>query len=365
MKLKTNRVIYLDLMRALGVFLMVEGHTVDTLLAPVYRTNENGLYLAWRFVRGFTAPIFMFTAGVVFVYLFFLNGLNFKENPRVKKGIKRFFTLLFIGYLLRYPSWKIVDFSIVTQKQWLTFFVVDALHLIGFGILTLVALLYLSSKLKTNFSIISLLAALLVLGLTVVFRRFSWEGVPIFLANYFTVKFGSLFPLFPWLAYLIFGGILGKALAKNKELHKNFKFGLALIVTGIILIALFLIFNNSKIPDFSGEGLEEIKIFILRLGGTLLLNGLAALAVLKLKSLPRLLILLGRNTLFIYVAHLVVLYGSPWSKGLNFLIGAKLTFLETIFSVILMFAFVIGLVVTLNEIKIKRKKKLEIIKTPT
>ena len=44
---------------------MVQGHTVDVLLAPDLRTTELPAFAVWYFLRGMTAPIFMFTAGTV------------------------------------------------------------------------------------------------------------------------------------------------------------------------------------------------------------------------------------------------------------------------------------------------------------
>jgi uncharacterized membrane protein len=81
-----NRIIFLDILRAFAVLMMVQGHTIDSLLADEYRTFDSVIYSVWHTMRGFTAPIFMFTAGVVFTYLLKLNNLPFKENPRVIKG---------------------------------------------------------------------------------------------------------------------------------------------------------------------------------------------------------------------------------------------------------------------------------------
>ncbi|MDX9923675.1 MAG: heparan-alpha-glucosaminide N-acetyltransferase domain-containing protein [Ignavibacteriaceae bacterium] len=150
MENKSNRIIFIDLMRALAVLMMVQGHTIDTLLADAYRTNESSFFNVWFMVRGFTAPIFMFTAGVVFTYLLKNQKKPFRENPRVRKGLKRFLNLVVLGYFLRFPTFQIFDFSSVAKEQWQTFFVVDALHLIGFGLLFIIILTYLTEKFKVN-----------------------------------------------------------------------------------------------------------------------------------------------------------------------------------------------------------------------
>lgn len=100
-----KRIIFLDLMRAFAVLMMVQGHTVDAFLSNEFRTFDSVAYYIWNTMRGFTAPVFMFSSGVVFTYLLRLYKEPFFKNPRVKKGLIRFITLVTIGYLLRYPTY--------------------------------------------------------------------------------------------------------------------------------------------------------------------------------------------------------------------------------------------------------------------
>ena len=80
-----HRIIFIDLIRAFAVLQMVQGHTINVLLAEGSRNSELPLYALWYFMRGMTAPIFMFTAGTVFTYLFCTVDKPFNINPRVKK----------------------------------------------------------------------------------------------------------------------------------------------------------------------------------------------------------------------------------------------------------------------------------------
>ena len=104
---KKDRIIFIDLLRALAVILMVQGHTIDTFLADEFRTYDTLFFSAWITVRGFTAPIFMLSSGVAFAYLFQTAKMPFNQNPRVQKGIYRFVLLVLTGYLLRFPSHKV------------------------------------------------------------------------------------------------------------------------------------------------------------------------------------------------------------------------------------------------------------------
>ncbi|MDZ7624806.1 MAG: hypothetical protein U5J96_10235 [Ignavibacteriaceae bacterium] len=57
------------------------------------------------------------------------------------------------------------------------------------------------------------------------------------------------------------------------------------------------------------------------MGFVLLLTALVSYISLKVDRIPHLLILVGRNTLLIYVVHLIILYGSIWTPVINLLWG--------------------------------------------
>lgn len=56
-----SRILFIDLARAVAVLLMVQGHTIDALLAPEYRTSLQ--YNAWLYLRGLTSCTFLFLSG--------------------------------------------------------------------------------------------------------------------------------------------------------------------------------------------------------------------------------------------------------------------------------------------------------------
>ena len=360
MKSKNNRIIFLDILRAIAVLMMVQGHTIDSLLADEYRTFDSTIYSIWHTLRGFTAPIFMFTAGVVFTYLLKLNGQSFWENPRVKKGFKRFLLLLGLGYLLRYPTYKIIDFANVSESQWRIFFSVDALHLIAFGLLFILIFTYLSERFKiSNITMFSFAASFFFFMVFTV-KEIAWgEFLPIFAAGYFTREFGSIFPLFPYAGYVLAGGILGILLAGSKEIYKDSQFMIKLLLIGISLIAfsyLFFGIINLYEPN-TNFWTSRISLVFLRLGVVLLLNALIGFAALKLNNIPKTIKLIGRHTLLIYVVHLIILYGSAWSPGLSRYFKHSFSLSEAVAAAIVMISLMISLVWVMNKLIFERKNK--------
>ncbi|WP_083832041.1 heparan-alpha-glucosaminide N-acetyltransferase domain-containing protein [Ignavibacterium album] len=356
---KKHRIIFIDLMRAFAVLQMVQGHTVDALLAPEYRLLDYPVYAVWNFMRGMTAPIFMFTSGTVFTYLFRLVDEPFEKNPRVKKGIKRFLLLLFLGYLLRYPTYKVFDFSDVTKEQIDIFFAVDVLQLIGFGLLFLMISAFISEKLKLGDTITFLLIGLAFIIPSPFFAKIDWlKYFPQPIANYFYAGNGSLFPLFPWAGYVILGGILGSYLARNPLVFKTNNFSIRLVLIGILLILISIIYmmlNSGKsISNYSDSYTYDTIIF--RVGFVLILTGIVSYISQSINSIPRIIILIGRNTLLIYVVHLMIIFGSAWNPGLSMIWGNSLSASTTILIALIMITLMTLMVYLLNKLKIRNKQ---------
>lgn len=356
---KKHRIIFIDLMRAFAVIQMVQGHTVDVLLSPEFRSVDYPAYFIWNFMRGMTAPIFMFSAGTVFTYLFRLVEEPFEKNLRVKKGFNRFLLLIFIGYLLRYPTYKLFDFSGVTQDRLNIFFTVDVLQLIGCGLLFLLICAFIAEKIKLSDQFVFTFFALCFFILTPFVTNINWiEIFPQPVAGYFYEGTGSLFPLFPWAGYVILGGVLGSYLAKHPLVFRsnNFSLTLALAGFGLILMSTVYTYFAEKFGFHQVSTSYTIDTIIFRGGFVLVLNSIVSFISQKIESIPRIIILLGRNTLLIYVVHLIILFGSAWNPGLYGFFAGKFAVTQTILSALLMITLMTIMVLFLSKLKFRNKE---------
>ena len=358
---KRNRIIFLDMMRALAVLMMVEGHTIDTFLSDQYRTFDSTLFSIWFTIRGFTAPIFMFTSGVAFTYLLRSVKEPFFQNPRVQKGFLRFLTLVVIGYLLRYPTFSVLDFSVVTREQWMGFFTVDALHLIGFGLLFILGLSYISEKLKIGDFTIFSIGALFFFGMFNFTETINWANyLPIPFAGYLYHGTGSYFPFFPWAGYVICGGMLGSYLAHNPDSFTSTKFSLRLFYIGAGILILSQIIEAAEDIFYGKEEFwtDNFYVITLRLGGIILLNSFMSFVALKLKNIPEFVKQVGRHTLLVYSVHVIILYGSAWVPGLNLIFSRRMDVFSSIVSAIIIVVLMALMVLAIEKIKSNRKNKL-------
>jgi hypothetical protein len=315
--------------------MMIQGHTVHSLLDVSYSNSEFLLYKIWIFFRAFTAPIFIFSSGLVFSFLLFQKPIDFKINPRIGKGIRRGIVLIIIGYLLRYPTIKLFNLAKVSNSQWLTFFTVDALHLIGFGLIMIVILAIVSEKIKMPKVPLFLISSIIVLLLTPLITPIEWGASSnIFFVSYISYKYGSIFPLFPYLQYIFLGAVFGILILNRASVFNNNIQKLSVLIFSVVLI-----FASTLSGVFANS--------LLRIGVVLLFFIIFDLISLKLNKLPKILLSLGKNSLWIYIIHLVIVYGSPTSVGLYQIVGkvlsAKSTIAITILMLILMTIISLGI----------------------
>jgi uncharacterized membrane protein len=352
--IKPHRIVFLDLLRALAVMMMVEGHTIDVLLLNEYRSNDYLGFKLWQFTRGMTAPIFLLTAGTVFVYLLRSTALPFRDNPRVAKGVKRALLLFALGYLLRFPSPSIIGIFSAPDEQWRAFWTVDALQSIGMGLLLLLFGTFLSEKLRLNDIAVFGCGGLFFFACAPFCEQIGWnEWLPAPIAAYFYSGRGSLFPLFPWAGYMMFGGVLGADLAGAGRKLEPTVLSRRLIVVGMALLALYYYAGHLKAAGYGSVYFwaSNPDLALLRLGSVLLLIVPIALISARVRAVPPTLLTVGRRTLPIYVLHLMILYGSPWNPGINRLCDKCLPLWLSMSAALLMQALMIGSAVAYGKVR--------------
>jgi uncharacterized membrane protein len=355
--IKPHRVVFLDLLRALAVMMMVEGHTIDVLLLDEYRSNNYLGFRLWQFTRGMTAPIFLLTSGTVFIYLLRSTTMPFRDNPRVAKGVIRALLLFALGYLLRFPSPSIIGVFSASDEQWRALWVVDALQLIGMGVLLLLFGAFLSEKLRLNDLAVFGCGGLFFFVCAPFFEQIDWnDRLPAPIAAYFYSGSGSLFPLFPWASYVMFGGVLGAYLACADRRPEPSGLSRRLIVAGMALLALYYYAESLKAAGYGSVHFwaSTPDLAPLRLGSVLLLIVPIALLSARVRAVPPTLLTAGRRTLPIYLLHLVILYGSPWNPGINRMCDKCLPLWPSLSAVLLMQVLMIGLAVAYDKVEFRK-----------
>lgn len=341
----TKRIIAIDFMRAFAVLMMIQGHTIHSLLDISYSTSDSFIYNTWIFFRAFTAPFFIFCSGLIFSFLLFKKKIELKNNPRIIKGIKRGVSLITIGYLLRYPTIKIFNLAESSYSQWLVFFSVDALHLIGIGLLLIISFSYLSVKLNVSPIIIFSIFAILIFIFSPYINSIEWsKSSNIFFTSYLTFQFGSIFPLFPYLQYIFLGAVLGFLLSKKQAILNDGKNLLILFVCGAVIVMIAYFIKTEFTNSLLGAGMVVIIFSLFGFLGN------------KINSIPNFIVSLSRNSLWIYIIHLVILYGSPTSIGLFQIIGKTLSSELTVLIAVLMIILMTIISLVIDKFRVRNSK---------
>lgn len=309
----SSRVYHIDALRGVAILMMLQGHFIYTLMRNDVRVGP--LYEFWKYCRGLTAPIFFTTSGVILVYLLLRKPDIQYRKLRVKKAYWRGLELIVWGYLLRFNLWSFLAYGKVYNDFWR----VDVLQCIGIGLLMIALIYFLVSKFPDSvFRIIIPLLAISIFIFYPMYSEYDYSNWPPAIRNYFTMEYGSVFKLFPYLGFVLVGAFLGSLYT---ALYEKRKFA---FIGGLVIVGLFLTFKSSwvlqqlylvtDIELFKQVGYNNFGFW--RLGQILLVYSAFMLAE---PIMPRFKILnkLGQHTLTVYIIHFFILFGSIFGLGID------------------------------------------------
>lgn len=328
---------------------MLQGHFTDTLLATAYRDLENPVFAIWSFMRGMTAPIFFFASGLIFVFLLLRGNRPFWENERVRKGAKRGFQLLFIGYLLR------MSFPRLLMGEWYDGLVtVDVLHCIGLALWSILICYYLSDRFKIAMPLVLLAGASVVFLFHFDVKEADWSLFPLALENYFTPINGSVFTPVPWVGYSMLGGVLGWALQRRPQMAFGPWLPVGLLITGLLAHYyshswLLQLYEWTGTIQFLRHA--EFNFLLWRLGHVFIVVALFIWIAQLWQNIPKLLLKIGSETLVIYEVHFVLLYSTWFGIGLSTFWKRSLTPWQTVLGALLFELFFFLLIANIDRIR--------------
>ena len=330
------RLRFIDMARSIAILLMLEGHFIEhtfasfkpmVALVKANGTSGNVFFDWWYFMKGFTAPMFFSVTGVVFVYLLARNKeAGFWKIPRVKKGFKRSLELLFWGYMLQLNLRHVDTYFRGEFSDWVYAF--HVLQSIGVGIAMLLLIFGLYKLLR-----VIPLFFLYFLGGTAVFCFYPYlktvpsdvyfpSGAPQFIQNVIHGRY-SVFPIVPWMAFTLYGGMIGALFIRFEEQIKKNWFQLIFVTIGLIVtiysrsLCYFVdVIVDSIHPGNQFSFVENAWLYS-RLGQIITVLGVLMFVERFFSFKSGLFLKVGQNTLPIYVLHVIILYGGLFGYGLN------------------------------------------------
>lgn len=336
------RYVSADLLRGLVIIIMIEVHVFNAFLLP--ELKQTGWFSVLNFINGLVAPSFLFVSGFAFQVS---SGGKLDEMRKLGKAfwkkMMRIFQIIIIGYALHLPYYsfsKIINKS--TPQQLESFFAVDVLQCIGFGLLFLfLTRLVIKSDKAYHYSLIASLLLVMIVSPYIYKIDFNLYVHPV-VGNYFNRLHGSLFPIFPWLNFLLAGGIFAKYFVDARNQNKEEKFVKQTAIAGGVSLLFGHLFFTPLLPDFI-QAVRPHPIFYLeRLGYVLFLFALCWYWDKKSSSKKSFVLDASRESLLVYWLHLIIIYGMFWGgKSLAGIIGMTMNVPEAIGATIVLIVFMI------------------------
>jgi len=282
-----SRLSWLDYFRGAAVILMIETHVVNTFLHADLRAAA---WFEWLdYVNGLVAPSFLFIAG-------FTQGVRWqggrgKPLSLGRRG-QRLAVIAFIGYALHFPSPQL------WSGQWAEAIhlgtQIDVLQCLALSLFVLLLVTWGAQRLARPWrsgvwwSVLGALAVAVILASPFLSK---WAGGALPLRAFVNTSTGSLFPLFPWAAFVLCGALCG-ALATLPVRARIGAMTAAMVLGQAIPSASFSAFS----PEF----------FFERLGWVMLLALLCEWRIRE--SATCWVSWAGRESLLMYVGHLTLIF---------------------------------------------------------
>lgn len=344
----SGRWLALDLFRFLAVVLMIQGHVFFEVAGPTVRNAS--WYGLHGYIHGFTAPIFLFSSGIAFGITTLRKwNLHTFFGPTVFKRLERYAILILLGYALHMSQLSLSWLSSLPADRLARVTRIDALQNIGMALLVSELLVVLFKK-RALFiaTIAALLLACVLLGPTL------WEmelPLPIPVAAWFTSATHSIFPLVPWSAFL-FAGILTAWAVQGRFNGVDTSIrGLRTLFVPLAIASATCVIAGDRLAHSGFDPFPEHNFwkvspyfFLIRLGavlGVLAFFSLVEWAIVRRRELASqraqleparqlestkpnahkqgrivtMIQTIGQQTLVLYVAHLLLLYGTGITPG--------------------------------------------------
>jgi uncharacterized membrane protein len=348
-----SRFVYIDLLRGWAVIVMIEVHVFNAFLIPSIK--EESWFKVLNFVNGLVAPSFLFIAGYSFVLIAQRKWNDYLSfSPVFWKQVGRILQVLAVGYALHLPFFSLSKLMSLSWQEWGAFWKIDVLHTIAVSLFTLLALVLLARTQKRHFIAVAVLSVVIIAGSPWMHDRNIDHLFPEPVANYFTAAHRSQFPLFPWMAFVLCGGLASQLLVWWKATVSEKTIFTRFLMAGVLMIVLSLITDLLPFSIFPEHNFWRASpgFFFIRLGIVMILLSTLWYWEQAAQSGRSVVSVVGSESLVAYAGHLLAIYGMFWdNKSLAFIIGKTRTVPEVIAMTIGLIAATMAVSYCWNRIK--------------
>lgn len=328
-----QRYVFIDLYRSAVILLMLEGHVFRTFLPS--DIQQSPWFQIHEFFHGLSAPAFLFGAGLTFVISTRRRWEEYHHwDPPLAKRIRRLLLVILLGLALHLPYFSLRKILFEgTLSDYLQLFQFDVLHCIGIGLLSLHGLIFFF-KYETRFYSLVIASIFIVCFTTPIVWDIDFlKYFPPAISQMFNGFHGSPFPIFPYVGFLYAGVIVSWEFLVAAECKREKRFMSWLAIVGMIFIIFGYMFDVLPFQVYPTYNywFTSPNYFLVRTGSLMVI--LAAFWYLsqRLPQPGKIWTVLGIESLFVYVLHLLFIFGSVINPKLNLqvIFGNQLSVFQT------------------------------------
>lgn len=307
---KSHRFAFLDVLRGFAVLWMIQVHLTNVLLDPSLRGTL--IFYLLNISNGFVAPAFIFCAGAGLWIALDRKGASYLNNgAELWLYLRRLAYILLWAYMLHIPFYSLERTLIVTQQELLPWLQTDVLQTIVYASLIALACFLIIRDLRRTTIVYGVLAIIIMTGTVFVWDSDPAAWLPDSLAIMILPAPASLFPLIPWMCYLFAGAFITGMFMRSERKTRLAWQMIWLSIAGSVLIFLLKLLHFSS-PWTHTWWSTSPGLHLFRISGVVLVMCVLYLIEQRLRN-SRFGIemqIIGNESLFLYISHLLIVYGS-------------------------------------------------------
>ena len=322
---KPPRYGFVDLLRGFALIVMIETHVVNSYLPASARHSQFFFWL--MFFNGLVAPSFLFASGysvILQANRLWDDWLHFRLP--FWKQMRRLGFITLVAYYSHVQHFKLSKYLNPDNPGiWAKTLQVDILQCIV-GSLVAVHLLILVTRKKSRFAWGAAIVAAAVLLVTPWmwaqdFRRL----MPLSMALFLNPHGISLFPLFPWISFLLAGCCASCLFLRATEGKLDARFMRNSVIVGATMIAAGLLLRMTpySLPGQANFYTTSPLYVIIRIGCVLLICALLYWLEKYIHWIPKPVRLAGQESLLVYGVHLWVIFALLRGKHVGPVLGLE------------------------------------------
>jgi uncharacterized membrane protein len=324
---KTKRYAFIDLLRGFALVMMIETHVVNAYYPVALR--KGSVFFFWlTFLNGLVAPAFLFAAGFSIVLQ---SRTQWDQWLRFRlsfwKQMRRLGFVLLVAYYSHLQGFRLSRYLMNRDnaEMWAKTFQVDILQCVVVSLLVVHAIILLLRKRWLLPWGTSILAGVVALATPWIWSLDIHGKLPSSLALLLSPHKISLFPIFPWIFFVLAGSCACHFFLKRVEAHKEPSFARDITVWGSMMIVAGFLLRNIPftLPGYVDFYTTSPLYLIIRIGCILLICSLLYGLEKKICWIPKTIQVAGQESLLVYGVHLWVIFSFLRGKRMAAIFGLE------------------------------------------